>query len=368
MPIKLGEMLIKAGIITSAQLDEALKSQVIFGGRLGTNLIEMGCLEEEELAHVLSEKLRVPCVDPGDLMELPPETIALIPVEIAEKYRVIPLKLENRRLSLVMADPSDLPAIDEIAFLTGFIIRPMIAPEIRLLMALERYYGIHRKLRYIPVPKELGGRRSHSYGPKTIKESAPTRDVVDFSTIPGEDGFSPWSEEEESAARIEAIDRYTIDSLSQELSEAKDRDGIASALVSYIGQEFDKAAIFLVTGESISGWQAVARGNRIKTVEHLQVGLDEPSILAMVAASRNVYLGPVSETPANRRILDALGGGDPHAVLLLPMVMMRRVVTILYIEGEIGDLSIMISDLQKLVQKAVMAFEILILKNKILMT
>lgn len=192
MPIRLGEMLIKAGMITHTQLDEALKGQVIFGGRLGTNLIEMGVIGEEELARVLSEKLRVPCVGPDELMAVPDHLLTLVPRDMVERYKIVPLGVDGRRLRLVMADPSDLPAIDEIAFRTGFVIVPMVAPEIRLFMALEKYYGIRREVRALPVSETLGGRRVCTYGAKRPAEQLMRRDVVDFSTLPGNGTLLPW--------------------------------------------------------------------------------------------------------------------------------------------------------------------------------
>ncbi|MEJ2700199.1 MAG: hypothetical protein P8Z70_11145, partial [Desulfuromonadales bacterium] len=154
MALKLGEMLIREGLLTSAQLEEALKYQVIFGGKLGTNLIEMGLVEENALARVLSRKLGVPCAEESELMKIPSEVIKLIPKDIAAKYKVIPLRLENRRLTLVMADPDDLKAIDEIAFRTGFLVRPALTPEVRLVLALEKYYEIPRGIRYINAAKK----------------------------------------------------------------------------------------------------------------------------------------------------------------------------------------------------------------------
>ncbi len=262
MALRLGEMLVKAGRITSAQLDEALKSQVIFGGRLGTNLIEMGCIEEEELARVLSEKLRVPRVDPEELMNIPPSVVELVPLEMVEQFRIIPLRLENRRLFLVMADPSDLPAIDQIAFRTGFVIVPLVAPEIRLQMALEKYYDIRRELRYLPVSKELGGRKACGYRPNPVDVArAASRDVVDFSTlsVEGEEHY-PWEDAAGVDVRVEAAQQYTIDSLSRALADAPDREAVARALVGYVGQEFDRVALLLVARDTVAGWMAVGGG------------------------------------------------------------------------------------------------------------
>ncbi|HEY5514224.1 MAG TPA: hypothetical protein VIK40_11330, partial [Geomonas sp.] len=110
--MKLGELLIQAGKITPAQLEEALKEQAIFGGKFGTNLIEMGYLDEHDLAHFLSKKTGLPHASPELLMNIPPQVIRLIPEDAARKYRVVPVALNNRRLSLAMSDPSDFAAID----------------------------------------------------------------------------------------------------------------------------------------------------------------------------------------------------------------------------------------------------------------
>jgi len=370
MALRLGEMLVKAGRITSAQLDEALKSQVIFGGRLGTNLIEMGCIEEEELARVLSEKLRVPRVDPEELMNIPPSVVELVPLEMVEQFRIIPLRLENRRLFLVMADPSDLPAIDQIAFRTGFVIVPLVAPEIRLQMALEKYYDIRRELRYLPVSKELGGRKACGYRPNPVDVArAASREVVDFSTlsVEGEEHY-PWEDAAGVDGRVEAAQQYTIDSLSRALADAPDREAVARALVGYVGQEFDRVALLLVARDTVAGWMAVGGGEPVPRFDELRIRFDEPSAVQAVVRGKTVYRGAVVPTPANMRLLAALGGGEPEGVLLVPMAMNNRVVTILCAAGKLDLLGARLEALQGIARKGVLAFEVLILKSKILMT
>ena len=370
MALRLGEMLVRAGRITPVHLDEALKSQVIFGGRLGTNLVEMGCIDEDELARVLSEKLRVPRVDPDKLMNIPPAVVELVPREMVEQYQVVPFRLENRRLFLVMADPSDLPAIDQIAFRTGYVIVPMIAPEIRLLMALEKFYGIKREIRYLPVSKGIGGRRVCGYQPKPADAAVTAlREVVDFSTLPLEGKeFVPWEEAGYDDTRIEAAKRFTIDNLSRELVDAPDRDAVATALVRYLGEEFGRAALLLVTRDAIAGWMAQEGGKPVPGFNELRVGLSESSVLLSVTKAKIPYRGPVAGTPANLRLLKALGGDEPEGILLVPLVMNNRVVAMLCAAGELEPLGARQESLQVIARKGVLAFEVLILKNKILMT
>lgn len=367
MPIKLGEMLIKGGLLSSATLDDALKSQVIFGGRLGTNLIEMGCIGEEELARILSEKLRVPYADPRKLMEVPPAVIALISAELAEKHKLVPLRLDGRRLTIAMADPSDLPALDEIAFLTGYVIQPMVTPEIRLLAALEKYYGIRRELRFIPVSKELGGRRVCSYTPRATDPTVTPREVVDFSVIPGGDA-DYFSLEDEQAARDAALERCSVDTVSRELVEAKDRDAVAVALVRWTAAAFGNAGLVIVGENAVRGWEAATGAERLDRFAGLRIGHDEPSVFQSAIRDGTVFVGAAPDVPANRRLLAALGVSEPHGVVLIPMLMKKRVVTILCAAGPFNRPGERLAELRTVARKGIMAFEILILKSKILMT
>jgi hypothetical protein len=384
MTIKLGEMLMRAGKITPAQLDETLKSQVIFGGRLGTNLIEMGYIEEKELAHFLGMKLGVPYAEPEQLMVIPPQVLKLIPVDIVSKYKVIPLSLDKKKLTVAMADPSDFASLDEISFGTGFIIMPLVTPELRLILALEKHYGIKRETRYISVTS--GGRkRALEAEPAKPRQEEPKKaaffppledDIIDLPLLSELEDLGEGPAEADDmygnglnvATREATIKSYTIDTISLELAEAKDRDAIANLIVDYAGQEFDRVALFLVRRNIAGGWLALSQKKAVNGFEELQIPLNTPSVLNVVADGKSFYLGPLTDTLENARILTALGGGKCPNALLIPLMMMGRVVAILYVDGGAGDLGNWVVDLQKLVGKAAMAFEILILKNKILMT
>ena len=434
MSKKLGDLLLKEGVITNAQLEEALKCQVIFGGKLGTNLIEMGLVEENALARVLSRKLGVPCAEESELMRIPPEVIKLIPKDIAARYKVIPLRLENRRLTLVMADPTDLKAIDEIAFRTGFLVRPALTPEVRLILALEKYYDIERGIRYINAAKKSSASPAHRPAPpppqRTPVKAAPsparptparpTSGIQPPRRLAAEPGATPKAmpspsrapaakpapqvrpalrpapqaraaqvspvagslaqslaaaemPPDESPAEIVipilepiAEERLTLESVLRKLTEARDRDDIAEILAGYLGQEFPRGALFLVRGNAAMGWKAVTGARLIPGFEGLEIPLDEPSALKTVTDSKSFYLGPLARTPFNSMMLQAFGDGVPDTALLVPMLMMGRVVGILYVDGKNLNLGESLPDLQNLTTKASMAFEILVLKSKIL--
>jgi len=367
MAIKLGEMLVRAGKITQEQLDEALKGQVIFGGRLGSNLIEMGYLEEGDIARLLSEKLGVPYVPPEQLMTIPAGVIALIPREMAAKYKVVPLSLEKKRLVLVMEDPSDLAAIDEIAFRTGFNISPVITPEVRLLAAMEKYYQVAREVRYIPVSAKF--KREWHRNPLAAIDPAKAEasKTSDFGALAEE----PLPEEEVAdlaALEVEAAGgEYNVEMLSRDLAFASDRDEIAEILIRFVGQEFERGALFLVRGDVASGWKAVSNRQEVAGFTALQIPLTPASVLTVVAEGKSFYLGPIVATPDNARMLQGIGVTKPVTAGLIPLLIMGRVVNILYVDGGKAAVGERLDELQQIVNKAAMAFEILILRNKIMM-
>lgn len=397
MTFRIGDLLLQQGVITQTELEEALKYQVIFGGKLGTNLIEMGVLEEEDITRALSRKFKVPAVDLDQIMHVAPEAIAAIPAELAGKYRVLPLLLEGRRLTLAMADPADLKAVDEIAFRTGLIVRPQVAAEVRLVLALEKYYGIERDRRYIHAAKKVEVKKKKhppamAQTPETTPPALPPEETWDISlpkpaSLEGGEavlaGLPPALQAagEEELLELEEADVHEeapeegstgiIDPLGEEsaaemLVEAQDRDEILAAVLGSLARDFSRCAIFLVRGELAMGWKCALGRQAAPGFDLLQIPLDEPSVLKTVAEGKSYYLGPIPRSPFNSMMLQEMGGTVPTAALLVPLLMMGRVVGILYADGKGINLGDRLFDLQKLTAKAAMAFEILVLKNKIL--
>lgn len=137
---KLGQLLVARGWITVQQLTRALKNQNVAGGRLGTCLLEMDALSEELLLKGLAEQHGVPAAGPDDLRGIPDEVLELIPDKLARRLRCVPFRVEGSRLDLAVTDPRNLSAQDEIAFASGKRVKVFVAPEIRILEALEKYY------------------------------------------------------------------------------------------------------------------------------------------------------------------------------------------------------------------------------------
>ena len=166
---------------------------------------------------------------------------------------------------------------------------------------------------------------------------------------------------------IKRVSLYSTDAVSKTLAWAKDREEIATILIDYLRQNFDRAALFVIRGDAAFGWKGVNRGTDITDIEKLIIPFAGLSALRTVAEGKSYYLGPISNTPLNTMMLEGLGGGRPKAALLLPLVISGRIVNILYVEGGKDALGDRFIELHRLLMKAVLAFEVLIFREKILM-
>jgi hypothetical protein len=384
MSLKLGELLIKEGIITQGQLDEALKCHVIFGIKLGSSLIELGFIKEDVLLNLLSQKLGVPPVSHDELNEVPTAVLKRLSPAVAEKYRVIPIKQENKCLHVAMSDPTDFKAQDELAFITGNIIVPNIAPDIQILYALEKYYGVKLDHRYVSASYELKKLRSRSNSDESdvfVTDDSKYSISADYETtqtpnelinVPVPKGLSgavpsPAPEVQRPTAR-QTIELYTIDKLSLDFSKARNRDDVADIFIKYLGQEFNKCALLTIRGNSAVGWRAVVSGKQVKDFEQVTLEISKSSELGEIFVGKHYFFGALAESQANLPLCRALNLTSFNAILSLAVVMNDRVVAMIVVSSDAVSLQRRLEELQKLVYKASLTFQIMVLKNKLLQT
>ncbi len=136
---KLGEILVREGLITQEQLKKALLEQKGSGMRLGYTLVKLGFIEETEVTKMLARQYRMPAVDLSRF-EVEPKILKLLTPDIAIKHTVLPLKREGRTLTIAIADPNNVTAIEDIKFITRCDVFPVIAGEYTLRNAIDRYY------------------------------------------------------------------------------------------------------------------------------------------------------------------------------------------------------------------------------------
>jgi type IV pilus assembly protein PilB len=154
MSAKLGESLLKDNLITPQQLKEALDFQRVNGGRLASTLVKLCMLSDEEVTAVLSRQYGVPSVN-LELFEVDPAAVALVPQETSERYSVLPLSRVGATLTLAMVDPTNVFAVDDIKFMTGLSVEPVVVSETALNAALKKYYGTSREMELAKVMEDL---------------------------------------------------------------------------------------------------------------------------------------------------------------------------------------------------------------------
>jgi type IV pilus assembly protein PilB len=140
MAVRLGDLLLKEKRITPEQLQEALNFQRTKGGKLGFALVSLGYAKEAEITALLSKQFGVPSIAIGQF-QIDPSVIKLVPAETAQKYQIIPLSRSGATLTIAMTDPTNVFAMDDIKFMTGYNVEPVVASETAVVDAITKYYG-----------------------------------------------------------------------------------------------------------------------------------------------------------------------------------------------------------------------------------
>jgi len=191
MPVRLGELLLKENMVSPQQLQDALNHAKQVGGKIGKAFVSLGFVKDEEITSLLSRQYGVPSIN-LDHFEVDPAIVKIIPAETARKYQVLPLSRSGATLTIAMADPTNVFAMDDIKFMTGYNVEPVVASESALEDAIDRYYGSTRSLE---LRRESGGGApaGGGYGIPggaaggSIKEilDGPTLSVDDMAAIGG---------------------------------------------------------------------------------------------------------------------------------------------------------------------------------------
>jgi type IV pilus assembly protein PilB len=191
MPVRIGELLLKEKRITPEQLQEALNYQRTAGGKLGANLVQMGYVKDEEITALLSKQYGVPSIALNQF-EIDPAVIKLVPADTARKYQIVPLSRAGATLTIAMTDPTNVFAMDDVKFMTGYNVEPVVASEIGLLEAIDKYYGVAAQA----AAKAL----ANTAAPGESALDVATRALDDMPTLPAGDDVEVIEELEEISA------------------------------------------------------------------------------------------------------------------------------------------------------------------------
>lgn len=389
---RLGEILVSLETCTEAQIREGLENQVIFGGRLGTNLLEIGHLTEEQLARALGRRHGRACLY-GNLA-VDPAALKVLGADLVDRLEVIPYIVQDRKLAVLVRDPDDLGVLDEVAFATGKKVHPIVVPEARIWALMRRCYHLDRQLRGIEI--DGAALRRPPRVPEPRKEAEPAQDLMDqaeFDALYSHVGDAPpirtgapppeappdevleltdlvaETPPENEGARAEVLaameaaaghaprPSFTPRPGSLEavhpgpepgplgfaeairfLEGVADRDAIAHTVVRYARSRFGRALLLTVHRGDAAGWEGLGEGLDPRSVKRVRVPLGTPGVLDTVVRSQAHFLGPLQKTEANLRLLKAIGGGVPRNAFVIPILSLGRVVNVLYADNGRGQL------------------------------
>lgn len=389
---RLGEILQSLGAVEEPRLREALEGQVIYGGRLGTNLLELGAVTEEALAQALGAQHGCPALW-GEL-GLDQKALALLAPDRVDRLEAVPLRLEGRRLAVLVRDPRNLTALDELAFATGKEVRPVVVAESRLFELMRRHYGLHRPVRGVEAVASRAVRHEAGEAVAAAGGGPDLMDEADFAALydhvasgaappgrppaagappaggpprpgppplPAGDAFQGAlvnDGEVLAALQVDAersVERtgggislspptgveappLSFEEAGKALDGVEDREAIARVVLRCARSHFGRAVLLTVRGRQADGWEGLGAGVTPQTVARIHVHLDQPGLFQTVVASRAHFLGPLQKTEANVRFLRALGGGAPRNSFAMPVLARGQVVNVLYGDNGRGAL------------------------------
>jgi type IV pilus assembly protein PilB len=204
MSVRLGEILVKEALITQDQLQKALEFQRSNGGKLGSCLTKMGFITDDDITGVLSRQYGVPSIN-LKFYEIDPTVIKLIPQDTASRYQVIPLSRVGSVLTIAMTDPTNVFAMDDIKFMTGFNVEPVVASESAIGEAISRFYG--------------GGEGNHEELSKMMKDLAMDDQELELAADEAEMDTATLERAAEEAPIIKLVNLILTDSVKRGASD-----------------------------------------------------------------------------------------------------------------------------------------------------
>ncbi len=343
------ELLVRNGSLSKHLAEEIRQNARHADMCLSTCVLVASPISEERMARIVARMLGRAYFDPDQLRELPPVLREFLSMEQALRFRALPLRLVQQGLLVAMADPSDQESLQNLADLTGYPLMPQVAPEARLLQAIGRCY---RK----DLPAAEASLMARIVAAESLEQTFPKTEELDESLL--EEAQVVEDEAGTAVARAGT-------GLQQRLAAAASREDVADALMDHLCGQFERLALFLKRDGTLLGWRALCGHQRRPGIGKVGMKITDSPLLQSVLAGQSPFLGPLAEAPLRAMLQQALGA-PPQKAVLLPLVVAKRAVGILYVEN--GGLCLFdrVAELQQLLGKAACALEILILRKKLI--
>jgi hypothetical protein len=265
--VRLGDLLVDGGVITREQLSAALRNQVNHGGRLGTNLVELGFIDERALAAGLAKQLSIPSVTQAQLEQISPDVLRLVPGPLAARLGVVPLRVDAGRLWLAMSDPADRDALDEVARLSRKPVRPLVAPQRAIQLALQKHYRVPLQARTTAAPPSFEvdldeplGVLPRAAAPVAVVEEELQLDEADVATgYLDEEHSAPKAAPKPAAAAASVGPPVvtTFEALLGQMANASSDELVLDAVLRYLAPRVKRIAVLVLRDDHLTGWRGL---------------------------------------------------------------------------------------------------------------
>ena len=394
--MRLGELLLEERLITPEALEEALESQVVHGGRLGTNLVELGLVQEQDLARVLGRQHNVASAS-GEMVP-DPRALELVDLNDADEKDYLPMRMDATRMSVAVLNPHDIGTLDALAFKTGKRVVPVVIPEFRMNQLQRRYCKAFRAMRAIDM-NVIRPTRKQQEEEKAAEKVADLMSEEEFQSLYAQALTGGAAEPEQVLDLVEAVVEeepapvvqgyepevlppvheepvvegtpivvpapvpevvlprvarprvavpvapeppstpLTFAEAQAELSRSSDREQVATTVLRFAVGKWRRSLLLSVQGNLVTGWRGMGKGVREAAVKRIGIGLQGPSTFRLVRDTRSHYVGPVKRDAASGLFYKLLGGDYPTTAVILPLLVRGKLVHLLYVDNGPGQLT-----------------------------
>jgi hypothetical protein len=347
-------------------VEEALARQALYGGDLATNLLEVTSVSEADLTEVLAVSLGLEPAPAEELRRPADATLALVPADLAKRHNVYPLEESAGKLVLAVSAPLPPDLEADLGFALGVSVVQKAALEVRVRQAVARDYGIQLDLRFERLLAKLDG----LMGPMPSPLPREPRAALGAWPLPQPGSVPPVTAEGSDlpprAIPPSLLPPYDPATAERDVARATTRDELLETFLDFSAQHFEYCALFTIQGDFAQGRDAHGPGRARARMGELTLTLDQPGALREVRDSGELRLGPLGDTEADLALTRELERPLGRAVLLLPVLLRKRCVLMLY--GDQGEADVQleaVSNVTGLAPLVSSALERLILQRKL---